>query len=129
MILGALAAFAPLAIDMYLPAFPTLARVFATDEGRVQTTLAAFFLAFALGQAFWGPIADRYGRRKPLQVGLVLFIASSVACTMAPTIGWLAVLRFVQGLSACASVVIGRAVVRDTFPASEASPVTSIRVE
>ncbi len=119
-ILGALTAFGPLAIDMYLPAFPTLAKAFATDIGHVQTTLAAFFLAFALGQAFWGPLADSYGRRRPLMIGLVLFIAASIACTMAPSIGALAVLRFIQGLAACASVVIGRAVVRDLFPASQA---------
>ena len=122
-ILGALTAFAPLAIDMYLPAFPTLAKVFRTDTGHVQTTLAAFFMAFALGQAFWGPLADRFGRRIPLMVGLVLFMAASFACTMAPSIGALAVLRFIQGLASCASVVIARAVVRDLFPASEAIPV------
>ncbi|HEX2527400.1 MAG TPA: Bcr/CflA family multidrug efflux MFS transporter [Geminicoccus sp.] len=122
-VLGALTAFAPLAIDMYLPAFPTLAQVFVTDTGHVQTTLAAFFLAFALGQAFWGPLADRYGRRRPLMVGLVLFMAASIACTMAPSITALAMLRFVQGLAACASVVIARAVVRDVFPASEAIPI------
>lgn len=122
-LLGSLTAFGPLAIDMYLPAFPTLAQVFRTDIGHVQTTLAAFFLAFAVGQAFWGPLADRFGRRRPLMVGLVLFIAASIACSMAPSIGALAVLRFVQGLAACASVVVARAVVRDLFPASEAIPI------
>ncbi|HWL72226.1 MAG TPA: Bcr/CflA family multidrug efflux MFS transporter [Geminicoccus sp.] len=122
-ILGALTAFGPLAIDMYLPAFPTLAQTFRTDIGHVQTTLAAFFLAFALGQAVWGPLADSYGRRRPLVIGLILFAAASFACTMAPSIAALAVLRFVQGLAACASVVIARAVVRDLFPASEAIPV------
>ena len=119
-ILGALTAFGPLAIDMYLPAFPTLAAAFRTEIGQVQTTLAAFFLAFALGQAVWGPLADSFGRRLPLMVGLVLFVAASIVCTMAPSIEALAILRFVQGLAACASVVIARAVVRDLFPASEA---------
>ena len=119
-ILGALTAFGPLAIDMYLPAFPTLANAFRTDISNVQTTLAAFFLAFAVGQAFWGPLADSFGRRRPLIVGLILFVAASIACTMAPSILALAILRFIQGLAACASVVIGRAVVRDLFPASEA---------
>lgn len=122
-ILGALTAFAPLAIDMYLPAFPTLAKVFRTDIGHVQTTLASFFLAFALGQALWGPLADRFGRRRPLMVGLVLFMGASIACTMAPSVSALALLRFVQGLAACASVVIARAVVRDLFPASDAIPI------
>src|SRR5690606_28429741 len=100
-ILGALTAFAPLSIDMYLPAFPTLARVFATDAATVQLTLASFFLAFGGGQVLFGPISDRYGRRAPLFVSLTLFVAASVGCALAPSIESLMALRFAQGLGAC----------------------------
>lgn len=124
-ILGALTAFAPLSIDMYLPAFPTLARVFATDAATVQLTLASFFLAFGGGQVLFGPISDRYGRRAPLFVSLTLFVAASVGCALAPSIESLMALRFAQGLGACAGVVIARAVVRDLFERDEAAGVYS----
>ena len=79
-ILGALTAFAPLAIDMYLPALPTLERAFLATTAEIQRTLATFFLGFALGQALYGPVADRFGRKPPLYVGLVLFGLASMAC-------------------------------------------------
>lgn len=124
-ILGAMTAFAPLSIDMYLPAFPELQRVFATDAGQVQRTLATFFIAFALGQVVYGPLADRFGRRPPLFVGLGLFVLASVGCALAQDIGQLAALRFLQALGAGAGVVVARATVRDLFPPSEAVAVFS----
>jgi len=124
-ILGAMTAFAPLSIDMYLPAFPELQRVFATDAGRVQQTLATFFIAFALGQVVYGPLADRFGRRPPLFAGLSLFVLASVGCALAQDIGQLAALRFLQALGAGAGVVVARATVRDLFPPSEAVAVFS----
>ncbi|HXZ03068.1 MAG TPA: multidrug effflux MFS transporter [Stellaceae bacterium] len=119
--LGGLSAFAPLATDMYLPAMPRLERVFATDAARVQWTLAAFFLGFALGQAFYGAIADRYGRKPSLYAGLVLYIGASVGCALAPGIGLLAALRFLEAIGACAGAVIARAVVSDLFTGQEAA--------
>lgn len=124
-ILGALTAFAPLSIDMYLPAFPTLARELATDAATVQLSLAAFFLAFGGGQVLFGPISDRFGRRAPLFGSLSLYIAASVGCALAPDIETLIALRFVQGLGACAGVVISRAVVRDLFERAEAARIYS----
>ena len=113
LILGSLSAFGPMAIDFYLPSFPTLARVFATDVEHVQLSLAAYFAGTALGQLVYGPLADRYGRRKPLLAGLVLFTLASLACALASSLEWLIVARFVQALGGCSGMVISRAVVRD----------------
>ena len=113
LILGALCAFGPLAIDFYLPSFPALAQQFGTDVEHVQLSLAAYFVGIAIGQLFYGPLADRFGRRVPLLVGVVLFTAASLACALAPNLEWLIGARFVQALGGCAGMVITRAVVRD----------------
>lgn len=80
LILGALSAFGPLAIDFYLPSFPTLAKAFATDVEHVQLSLAAYFAGLSIGQLLYGPVADRYGRRLPLLVGVSIFTLASAAC-------------------------------------------------
>lgn len=113
LILGALSAFGPLAIDFYLPSFPTLAREFATDVEHVQLSLAAYFAGLAIGQLLYGPLADRFGRRKPLLAGVLLFSLASLACALAPSLEWLIGARFVQALGGCAGMVVSRAVVRD----------------
>ncbi len=118
-ILGSLSAFGALSTDMYLPALPALTRDLATDQLGAQLTLAGFFIGFALGQAFFGPISDRFGRKRPLFVGLLLYVLSSVGCALAPSIDALTVLRFLQGIGACSGVVIARAIVRDLFPPQE----------
>ncbi|WP_275547173.1 Bcr/CflA family multidrug efflux MFS transporter [Pseudomonas sp. Marseille-Q0931] len=113
LILGALCAFGPLAIDFYLPSFPTLAQQFGTDVEHIQLSLAAYFIGIAIGQLFYGPLADRFGRRVPLLVGVALFTVASLACALAPNLEWLVAARFVQALGGCAGMVITRAVVRD----------------
>ena len=113
LILGALCAFGPLAIDFYLPSFPTLAHQFGTDVEHIQLSLAAYFVGIAIGQLFYGPLADRFGRRMPLLVGVALFTLASLACALAPNLEWLVAARFVQALGGCAGMVITRAVVRD----------------
>ena len=120
-ILGAMIAMAPMGVDMYLPALPTLERAFAAGAGQVQFTLSTFFLGFALGQAAYGPVSDRFGRRPPLFAGLALFAAASVGCAYAPTVEALAALRFLQALGACAGMVIARAMVRDLFALRDAA--------
>jgi DHA1 family bicyclomycin/chloramphenicol resistance-like MFS transporter len=125
-ILGALSAFAPLAIDMYLPALPALQLGFGATPAQVQMTLATFFFGFAVGQAFYGPIADRHGRKLPLYVGLTLFTLASAACAFAPSIGAMIGLRLVQALGACAGVVIARAMVRDLFTPEDGARVFSM---
>ena len=114
-ILGALTAMGPLAIDMYLPALPTIAREMATSTASVQVSLAVYFIGIACGQAFYGPISDRWGRKRALYFGLTLFSVSSVGCAMAGDVTALIALRFLQALGGCAPLVVPRAVVRDYF--------------
>lgn len=123
LILGGLSAFGPLAIDLYLPAFPAMAEGFATDAEHIQLSLAVYFVGLALGQVFYGPIADRFGRRKPLLFGIALFTLASLGCALAPTLEWLLAARFAQALGGCAGMVVNRAVVRDLC-----SPIESARV-
>ena len=124
-LLGALTAFAPLSIDMYLPALPTLQRYFQTTEGEVQLTLASFFLGFALGQSLYGPVADRYGRKPPLYAGMLMYCAASAACALAFSVRALTAFRLLQALGACSGAVMSRAMVRDLFPVHETRRVYS----
>ncbi|MBD9566014.1 multidrug effflux MFS transporter [Pseudomonas sp. PDM09] len=125
LILGALSAFGPLAIDFYLPAFPAMAFAFGTDEKHVQLTLAAYFLGLSIGQLAYGPVADRFGRRIPLLTGVGLFTVASLVCAYAPTLEWLIGARFVQALGGCAGMVISRAVVSDKCDAVGSAKVFS----
>lgn len=125
LILGALSAFGPLAIDFYLPGFPAMAIAFGTDEKHIQSTLAAYFLGLSIGQLAYGPIADRFGRRIPLLGGVVLFTLASLACAYAPTLDALVVARFVQALGGCAGMVLSRAIVSDTCDAVGSAKVFS----
>ena len=125
LILGALSAFGPLAIDFYLPAFPAMALAFGTDEQHIQLTLAVYFLGLSIGQLAYGPVADRFGRRIPLLTGVGLFTAASLACAFAPNLEWLIGARFVQALGGCAGMVIARAVVSDKCDAVGSAKVFS----
>ncbi|HKS14560.1 MAG TPA: multidrug effflux MFS transporter [Pseudomonas sp.] len=125
LILGALSAFGPLAIDFYLPAFPAMAQAFVTDEKHVQTTLAAYFLGLSIGQLAYGPVADRFGRRLPLLFGVSLFTLASLACAFAPSLDALIVARFVQALGGCAGMVLSRAIVSDKCDAVGSAKVFS----
>ncbi|WP_095078264.1 multidrug effflux MFS transporter [Pseudomonas sp. Irchel s3h17] len=125
LILGALSAFGPLAIDFYLPAFPAMAAAFGTDEKHVQLTLASYFLGLSIGQLAYGPVADRFGRRIPLLVGVALFTLASLVCAFAPSLEWLIGARFVQALGGCAGMVISRAVVSDKCDAVGSAKVFS----
>ncbi|TDP73866.1 Bcr/CflA family multidrug efflux MFS transporter [Bradymonas sediminis] len=124
-ILGSLSALGPLAIDMYLPSFKAIATDFNTDLARVEWTLATYFIGLSLGQLFYGPIADRYGRKLPLYTGLLTFALTSAACTFAVGVESLAALRFFQALGGCAQMVVARAVVRDLFEERRAARVFS----
>ncbi len=128
LVLGALTAFAPMAIDMYLPAFPQIAASLQTDASQVQLTLAACFLGFAIGQLIYGPLSDRFGRKPPLYAGIALFVLASSACALATTIEALIGWRFLQALGGCAGMVITRAIVRDRFTAQEAARLFSLLI-
>ena len=118
-VLGALTAFGALSIDMYLPALPSIARDFQVPIGLAENTLASFFLGFAVGQAFFGPMADRFGRKPPLYAGLLLYLAMCAACALSTNVEMLMVARFFQAVGACAGGVVARACVRDLFGPNE----------
>jgi DHA1 family bicyclomycin/chloramphenicol resistance-like MFS transporter len=120
-ILGALSAFGPLSIDMYLPALPELADDLDAAPSLVQLTLTAVLLGLAAGQLLGGPISDARGRRGPLLAGLVVYVIASILCAVAPSIGVLIAMRFLQGLAGAFGIVIGRAIVRDLSSGREAA--------
>ncbi|HEY9855583.1 MAG TPA: Bcr/CflA family multidrug efflux MFS transporter [Stenomitos sp.] len=125
-ILGALTAIAPMSIDMYLPALPTIGRELGADPASVQLTLAFFFIGLALGQLVIGPLSDRMNRKVPLLGGLGLYALASAGCAVAPSIPVLVAFRFLQAVGGCAALVISRAVVRDLYQAREAARVFSM---
>jgi DHA1 family bicyclomycin/chloramphenicol resistance-like MFS transporter len=127
-LMGTLQAFAPLSIDMYLPSMPLLEKVFHASTAEVQSTLVTFFLGYALGQLLYGPVTDRFGRKPPLYFSLLLFVISSAACALAPSIRVLAIFRLAQALGACGGAVISRAMVRDLFPPGELRRIFSMLV-
>jgi len=119
--LGFLSVLGPLSIDLYLPAMPEMARILGTTTGAVQRTLSAFFLALAAAQIPIGSFGDRYGRRLPLAIGLILFMIASVGCATARGIDALIAWRFLQGCGACAGTAIARAMIRDLHSGHEAA--------
>ncbi|MBF5003409.1 multidrug effflux MFS transporter [Diaphorobacter caeni] len=125
-ILGLLSAIGPFAIDMYLPALPQIGASLNAPVGAVQASLTAFFIALGVGQPVFGSLSDMWGRKKPLYLGLVIFIVASVGCALAQDIHTLVTLRFVQGLGAAAGMVVPRAVVRDLHTGHEAARMMSL---
>ena len=126
--LGLLSAIGPLAIDLYLPAFPTMARDLHASPGEVQRTLSAFFLALAAAQIPIGSLGDRFGRKRPLYLGLAVFVAASIACAFATSAPLLVGLRFVQGFGVCAGTAVSRAMIRDLQSGHRAARLPRMRV-
>jgi DHA1 family bicyclomycin/chloramphenicol resistance-like MFS transporter len=114
-LLGALTGMTALSIDMSLPALPTLATVFAVNADQAALTLSMFLAGYSVSQLFYGPIADRFGRRPPLLFGLALFAAGGVGCALSGSIKELVLWRLVQGVGACAGPILARTVVRDLY--------------
>ncbi|MCY1346183.1 Bicyclomycin resistance protein [compost metagenome] len=121
LICGSLMAIAPLSIDMYLPSFPALAGDLGVDIGQVQLTLGTFLVGLALGQAFYGPFSDRFGRKPPLYLGLGLYVVAAIGCALARSAETLMLWRFLQALGGCAGMVMARAVIRDRLEAHESA--------
>ncbi|MER8031630.1 multidrug effflux MFS transporter [Streptomyces bauhiniae] len=113
--LGALTATTPLAMDMYLPSLPEVTRTLHAPAATVQLTLTACLAGMALGQLVVGPMSDRWGRRRPLLTGLVVYLVATALCAFAPTVETLVAFRLAQGLAGAAGIVIARAVVRDLY--------------
>jgi len=126
LILGTLSAISPFSIDMYLPGFPAIARDLNTTVAKVQLSLSSFFIGISIGQLLYGPLLDRFGRKKPLYFGLTLYLASSIGCTFAHSVEALILFRFLQALGGCVGMVAARAMIRDIFPVTEIAKVFSL---
>jgi DHA1 family bicyclomycin/chloramphenicol resistance-like MFS transporter len=118
---GVLTVFTPIGIDLYLPALPTIAREFGTPIAAVEHSMAFFFLGLCLGQIGIGPLSDRFGRRWPILIGLLLYILGAAGCALAPGPLTLDAARFVEAVGGCAGTVLARACVRDLFPPQQAA--------
>ena len=125
LILGLLSAIGPFSIDMYLPGFPAITADLHTSVDAVSYSLSSFFIGISLGQLIYGPLLDRFGRKKPLMIGLVIYVVASLGCAIAHTIEMLIIFRFLQALGGCVGMVAPRAVVRDIFPVSESAKIFS----
>ena len=126
LILGALSTVSPFSIDMYLPAFPSMANDLNTSVAKIQLSLTSYFIGIAAGQLIYGPLLDRYGRRTPLYVGLLIYIAASLACAASSSAENLIIMRLLQALGGCAGMVASRALVRDLFPVTETAKIFSL---
>ncbi|WP_222829235.1 Bcr/CflA family efflux MFS transporter [Terriglobus saanensis] len=125
-LLGSLCVVTPFAIDMYLPAFSTIAAQYKTSTAAISLTLSTYLVGFALGQMIYGPLLDRFGRKPPLYVGLTFYILSSVGCASAPTLKLFIALRFLEALGGCVAQVAAVAMVRDFFPVKESARIFSL---
>lgn len=115
LVLGALTAFGPLSIDMYLPALPSMAIDLRSSDSTLQLTLSSFIVGLGLGQLVIGPVSDAIGRRKPLLFGIAVYIVGSILCAISPSAELLIAARAVQAVGAAAGIVVARATVRDLF--------------
>ncbi len=128
LLLGLLSALGPFSIDMYLPGFPVIAADLNTSVDRVSYSLSSYFVGVCVGQMLWGPLLDRYGRKRPLYMGIAIYILASLGCAVAGNIEMLIGFRFLQALGGCVGMVAPRAVVRDVFPVWENAKVFSLLI-
>jgi len=125
LILGLLTAIGPFSIDMYLPAFPDIAKSLHTTVAQVTLSLSSFFIGISAGQLLYGPLLERFGRKRPLYVGLAIYLLASIGCAVAGSVNALIVLRLLQALGGCVGMVAARAMVRDLFEVKENAKIFS----
>ena len=125
LILGFLTAIGPLSIDMYLPAFPDIARSLKTSVAQVTLSLSSFFIGISVGQLIYGPLLERFGRKKPLYAGLFIYLLASVGCAFSASVNALIALRLLQALGGCVGMVAARAMIRDLFDVKENAKIFS----
>ncbi len=128
LILGALSTVSPFSIDMYLPAFPQIAHDLGTTAAEISLSVSGYFIGLALGQLFYGPLLDRFGRKRPLYAGLSLFIVASLGCMTARSPGLFIAFRLLQALGGCVAQVGAIAMVRDFFPIEESAKILSLLI-
>ncbi len=125
-LLGALCVITPFAVDMYLPAFSRIAAEYHRTTPEISLSLSSYFVGFAIGQLFYGPLLDRFGRKRPLYLGLAVYILCSVGCAAAGGLRAFVVLRFLEALGGCVASVGSIAMVRDFFPVKESARIFSL---
>jgi DHA1 family bicyclomycin/chloramphenicol resistance-like MFS transporter len=128
LILGVLNTISPFSIDMYLPAFPEISADLDTTIQNVALSVSTYFLGFAAGQLLYGPLLDRFGRKRPLYIGLSCYIIASVICGTSNTIGSLLIMRFIQAVSGCVAAVAAMAMVRDFFAPDKSASIISLLI-
>jgi DHA1 family bicyclomycin/chloramphenicol resistance-like MFS transporter len=128
LILGLLSAIGPFSIDMYLPGFPAIAQNLDTTVDRVAYSLSSFFIGICAGQILCGPLLDRFGRKKPLCAGLILYVIASIGCALSESVEALIAFRFLQAIGGCVGMVAPNAIVRDAFPVEENAKVFSMLI-
>ncbi len=126
LVLGLITAIGPFSIDMYLPAFSNIAADLHTTVAHVSLSLSSFFIGISLGQFIYGPLLDRFGRKRPLIAGLFIYLLASALCAMAGSTDSLIALRFLQALGGCAGMVASRAMVRDLFAVEDNAKIFSM---
>lgn len=126
LMLGALTTLTPFSIDLYLPTFAQIAEDLHTTQGRIAFSLSSYFIGMSFGQLIYGPLLDRFGRKKPLYFGLLLFVLASLGCMASRSLELLIAFRFLQALGGCVASVAATAMVRDFFPPEEGAKVFSL---
>ncbi|HEY1078757.1 MAG TPA: multidrug effflux MFS transporter, partial [Bdellovibrio sp.] len=128
LVLGSLTALGPFSIDMYLPAFPKMAEGLGTTVPQIAMSLSSYFIGLAAGQLFYGPFLDRFGRKIPLYIGLLIYILASIGCGFSKSVETLVAFRFIQAIGGCAAGVTSMAMVRDYFSPQESAKVLSLLI-
>src|SRR5438128_1536886 len=128
LILGLLSAIGPFSIDMYLPGFPAIAANLHTTVDYVAYSLSSFFIGICAGQLLCGPLLDRFGRKRPLIIGLIVYILASIGCSLSKSVEVLIAFRFLQALGGCVGMVAPNAIVRDVFPVEENARIFSLLI-
>ncbi len=126
LLLGALSLITPFSVDMYLPAFARIAAEFKTTTPAISLSLSTYFIGFALGQVLYGPLLDRFGRKRPIYAGLTLYVIASLGCIHPPSLRALIVLRFLEAIGGCVAQVASVAMVKDFFPPDQSAKVFSL---
>ncbi|MBL3658657.1 multidrug effflux MFS transporter [Fulvivirga sediminis] len=128
LILGLLSTISPFSIDMYLPGFPSIAKDLNSTIDKVQLSLTSYFIGISLGQLLYGPLLDRFGRKRPLYIGLLIYVIASIGCAYTNSVEQLIFMRLIQAVGGCAGMVAAQALVRDLFPVEKTAQAFSLLV-